>query len=261
MTSPTASVYLLGSIHVAKSTLYPLRPAIETAFAQSDTLVLEVYLTTLGQMAAGARLAAAGMYPAGDSLDRHLSPQLLKRLEGALSAAGNPLPTYRRMRPWFVALTLTLLELQRLGYAPEHGIDRYFQDRATGSKQILGLETVEDQISLFAGLSDRVQTLLLEETLVEMKDLDPMMQEAFRAWHDGDGAALDRALLESMHRPEYRPLYQRMFLDRNAKMARGIDGYLKTSGTYFVVVGSGHLIGERGVVALLRAKHYQVTQL
>jgi len=259
-TSPTATAYLLGSIHVAKRSLYPLSSAIETAFEQSDTLVLEVYLTTIGQMAAGARLAAAGTYPAGDSLDRHLSPRLMKRLEGALSAAGNPLPMYRRMRPWFVALTLTLLELQRLGYAPEHGIDRYFQDRASGSKQILGLETVDDQITLFSGLSDRVQSLLLEETLVEMKDLDPMMQEAFRAWHDGDGEALDRALLASMHRPEYRPLYQRVFLDRNEKMARGIDGYLKTSGTYFVVVGSGHLVGNRGVVALLRAKGHQVTQ-
>ncbi len=41
-TSDTATVYLAGSIHVLKSTLYPLAPQLEKAFEQADLLVVEV---------------------------------------------------------------------------------------------------------------------------------------------------------------------------------------------------------------------------
>ena len=39
--SPTATVYLLGSVHVASGDMYPLDARIERAFQKSETLVLE----------------------------------------------------------------------------------------------------------------------------------------------------------------------------------------------------------------------------
>jgi hypothetical protein len=57
------------------------------------------------------------------------------------------------------------------------------------------------------------------------------------------------------------PLFRKLFDERNIKMTSKIQGYLNSGGTYFVIVGSGHLIGERGVVELLKAKGYEVEQL
>jgi len=46
-----------------------------------------------------------------------------------------------------------------------------------------------------------------------------------------------------------------MFTDRNVKMTEKIEGYLQSEGTFFVIVGAGHLVGDDSVVSLLQKKH------
>jgi uncharacterized protein YbaP (TraB family) len=62
-------------------------------------------------------------------------------------------------------------------------------------------------------------------------------------------------------RRDFPDVFQRLFVDRNRRMATAIDGYLRTTGEYFVVVGSGHLVGPEGILDLLRAKgHLPIQQ-
>jgi len=42
--------------------------------------------------------------------------------------------------------------------------------------------------------------------------------------------------------------------ERNAGMAEKIEGYLSTGGDYFVLIGSGHFVGENSIIDLLRAR-------
>jgi uncharacterized protein len=44
-------------------------------------------------------------------------------------------------------------------------------------------------------------------------------------------------------------------------MVAKIEGYLKSKTGYFVVVGAGHLVGEKGIITLLQKKGYKVEQL
>jgi hypothetical protein len=44
-------------------------------------------------------------------------------------------------------------------------------------------------------------------------------------------------------------------------MASKIEDFLKTKETYFVIVGAGHLVGEKGMVEILKKKGYQVDQM
>jgi uncharacterized protein YbaP (TraB family) len=34
-------------------------------------------------------------------------------------------------------------------------------------------------------------------------------------------------------------------------MTSKIDGYLNSNGSYFVIVGAGHLVGKRGIIELI----------
>jgi uncharacterized protein YbaP (TraB family) len=244
---------MFGSIHVGKEQLYPLGERIESAFEQSDTLVLELHLEQSSKLAVAGEMAAAASYPLNDSLDRHLSPALMAKLARRARHGPLPLPALKRFKPWFVSVTLTMAELQRLGFDPEHGIDTHFQQRAEGKKRILSLETMEQQLAVFDGLSDQVQALMLQETLEETERLGQIMSELVVAWQRGDERALERLLMKSMKKPEYQPVFQRLFIDRNVRMAAAVREYLKTRSRYFVVVGAGHLVGKRGVVDLLRA--------
>jgi uncharacterized protein YbaP (TraB family) len=258
--SDSATAYLLGSIHVGNRDLYPLNATIEEAFRLSDTLVMEVHLGPTGQLQAAQQLVAAGSYPSGDSLDRHISPELMRRVRAKMTGLSALLLPPERMRPWFAGLMLVMQELKRLGFDPEQGIDRHFEKRATGQKRILGIETHEEQIALFTGLSEPVQVLMLKEALDELGSLQQTMDQALGAWKRGDGDALGELLLETVRQPEYQRLYKRIYLDRNQRMAKAIEGYLATRGKYFVVLGSGHLIGKRGIVGLLRSKGLRVVQ-
>jgi len=52
-----------------------------------------------------------------------------------------------------------------------------------------------------------------------------------------------------------------MFDQRNDAMTQKIEAFLKMPKTMFVAVGAGHLTGERGILAQLRGKHYEIEQL
>jgi uncharacterized protein YbaP (TraB family) len=43
-------------------------------------------------------------------------------------------------------------------------------------------------------------------------------------------------------------------------MSSRIEGFLRTKETSFVAVGAAHLIGERGILEMLRNKGYTVKQ-
>jgi len=67
-------------------------------------------------------------------------------------------------------------------------------------------------------------------------------------------------LLVAQIRKDYPEMHQKIFAVRNRKMADAVEGYLKGTGVYFVVVGSGHLTGPDGVLEMLQGKGYAAIQ-
>ena len=57
------------------------------------------------------------------------------------------------------------------------------------------------------------------------------------------------------------PIYDALIYNRNKNMVSKIEDFLKAKETYFVIVGAGHLIGEKGIVESLRKKGYFVEQM
>src|SRR3979411_2293551 len=84
-TGKGGTIYLMGSIHVMSESFYPLNPALETAFKDSDLLVEEVDMgDMLNPMAQLSRLTK-GRLPSGQSLDKVVSPATLALVQKATS--------------------------------------------------------------------------------------------------------------------------------------------------------------------------------
>lgn len=258
--SETATVYLLGSVHLAKEDLYPLNPLIERAFEDSDKLALEVFMDQKTGAEANKKFRTSALYPPGDSLDNHISDEVRRMLDRQLKESGIPNAAITSFKPWFVSMILSVSEMQKLGFAPEFGIDSYFQKKAEDRKEILSLETVDDQVNLFNNISDKVQELMLRESLETVAQMEQIMRGTMEAWKKGDVRRLENLMLEPMQKPEYKPLLQKVLIRRNQKMTRKIESYLQTDKTYFVIVGALHLVGQEGIVELLRARGYDVRQ-
>src|SRR5215472_6282530 len=67
-------VYLVGSVHMLTADFYPLSPALDAAFKDSDLLVEEADLSEMLSPTTQFSLLQRGMLPSGQTLDKVASP-------------------------------------------------------------------------------------------------------------------------------------------------------------------------------------------
>ena len=259
--SSRSTVYLLGSIHFLKEDVYPLNQAIENAYESSDKLAVEANISELGNLDLQS-LADRAFYRNNDHIEKHVSPETYRLIKKESKTLGMPIELIRMQKPWFLALSFQAMELVRLGYAPQHGVDYHFLTRAQGKKSILELESLDEQLSLLSGFSDREQEQFLLYTLKTLSSMDSEVERLVRAWRSGDAQGMESIFSDAaVQDGSIAPIFRKLFDERNVKMTSKIEGYLNSSGSYFVIVGAGHLIGERGIIELLKRKAYVVEQL
>ncbi len=263
VTSKSSTVYVLGSIHLAKPELYPLDKAIEEAYAASDALVVELdpgsphSLQIIQDV-----MMKEGLYSAGKSLKSELTPKTYKMLEAYVQQTGLSLDVMEQMRPWMVMLQLSVMEMLRLGYSPELGIDNHFLQRAKhDKKRVLEIETAQEQMSLLSKNDSTFQDLMLQYTLESMHEMEPLLEKMFTSWKEGDAVTLATVVDSSLVvDPRLTQIYDLLITQRNYKMAATIESYLTTNKVYFVVVGAGHVVGDKGIIALLQKAGYVIKQ-
>ena len=275
ISSEDVTVYVLGSIHFADQSFYPLRAEIEQAFERSEFLVVELDITAVTADKYNSLLASKGTYNNGRSIEDELSAETMSALHKRLESLGINYDNVKQLKPGMMVLTLTSVQLMQLGLDPALGIDLHFinasrtrheqADSRVDSKTVIELESIDQQFDLFLDISDG--DLLLKETLHSMSEAETMMSDIVRYWKSGDEAAMNRLLFEDTLRnyPAFDVVYESLFYERNRQMTEKIATMLKQprrKGTsYFVVVGSGHLIGDRGIVNLLKQKGYSAKRL
>ncbi|ABF43096.1 GumN [Candidatus Koribacter versatilis Ellin345] len=251
VTSPTATVYLVGSIHLADPSIYPLPSMVEKAFADSQVLAVEADVSNFNLDEAVGLLGEYGMYTDGDSLSNHVSRETNADLDAFCTKHQLPREMLDTMKPWMVALTVEAMAAQSSGFDPSAGIDMHFLNSANG-KRVDQLESVEFQFKLLASASDSEQSQFLASALKESGQIG----DTERAYENGD----INALSSEISRQEPRSYYQRLLDDRNPAMTDKVAAYLGGHETAFVVVGIAHVIGDHGIAKSLERKGYKVEQ-
>ncbi len=264
VTGENSTTYLFGSIHFAREDMYPLDPAVTTAFDESDTLVVEIDIAKIDPAEMQKLVMSEGTYGEGESLSVQLSEDELNQLKSFTAERSFPFPLFDRFKPWLAAMMVTILEVQRLGFKTDLGIDMHFLKQAHEiEKPVHALESVDFQITLLSGFSDEMQRLFLTQTIEQTAEIPEMIDELVTVWKSGDTDALDRLLVQPQRDDErMAPLFEKLLRDRNFTMADKVKGLMTSGGTWFVVVGAGHMIGEDGLVDLFeRDESFSVTQV
>ncbi|GAB1595887.1 TraB/GumN family protein [Lysobacter claricitrinus] len=257
------SIYLLGSFHLLAKSDYPLSPDIDRAFDDAESLVFEVAPEDLDDPGiTGLMMGLAKSDPAS-SLDRALPADLKTPLDRRLRAMGLPPEQMGAFEPWFIDTMLVTLLGQRSGYAPEDGLDRNLMARARAAgKPATGLETVREQLTTLDGTPITEQIASLREFVDEGDNAGARLGELHSAWRDADIPTLERLTRDEM--AELTPVtYQRLNVDRNRAWIPRLQALLAQGSGHdvLVVVGALHLLGDDGVVAMLRAKGYRVERI
>lgn len=258
--SPSNTVYLLGSIHVLNDKDYPLGRTYEAAYDDSQVAVFEVDLGEMEKPETSMKVLSRATLENGSVLSDMISPGTYEKTGAKLAELGANMELFDKSRPWFVAITLTVLKMQSLGLKPEYGIDKYFYGRAkSDGKEIKGLETVDEQIDALSSTGSSSEDEILLQTIDDLDLLEDAFNEMHSRWKCGDAPGLRKTVLKSFD--EYPGLYQSLIVERNRKWLPEIESYLHGNENYLVIVGSGHLVGKDGLVKLLRDKGYSVEQL
>jgi len=256
---PTNKVFLLGSLHVLKSNAYPLAEEINRAYRASPKVVFETDIGGMMDPAVQARMLSMGLYPAGESLLHNLSEDTRISLQKRMGDLGLPLEQFARFKPWFLAVTIATLELQRLGFSPALGIDVHYYGRARSDKKKIDFfEPIEYQLGLLGAMSAEDQNAFLGQTLKDLEVAAEMADDMMTYWQKGQADKLYSLLFKSFE--GYPEIEDRLLLKRNKDWLNRIETMLGEPENIFIVVGAGHLVGPEGVVTLLKQKGYKVIQ-
>lgn len=250
--------FLVGSIHVLTQYSYPLPPLFDTIWSQTKVLVEEVDLGEAADPAVAAGAAVRALLPEGQTLKSLLDEATYVRVTEKAAAAGMPMLLLDRMKPWLVAMTLMVPELQAAGFDPAKGLDRHFYERAVADRRpVRGLETAAYQLERMNGLPLTVQVEMLGAYLDDAEAQVKSLEALVRGWRTGDVEALEGLLLREFR--ETPDVYERLLVERNRNWVPQI-GQCQAAAPCLVVVGGAHLLGPDSVVAMLSKAGFTVEQ-
>ena len=253
-------VYLLGSVHLLRAQDHPLPRIIDDVYDEAETLYMELDMDDLDPLLMQSKINRLGMLDEGTSLQDVMGDELYAEAKARAAELELPLDMLERTEPWLAAITVEQLALARIGFNPSYGVEMHLLKKASSDgKEILGFESVEQQLAYLDGLSLDAQRDLLMQTLAESAAIQDLMDDLILAWRSGDIDYLERTLLEDVS--GYPELYDTIVASRNRLWVDTIDALLEQREDYLVVVGALHLVGDDGVPHLLEQRGVRITQM
>lgn len=256
---------LFGTIHVGRPEFYPLPKARLDQLRRASVLVLEADVSDTTRAIAATQKYA--MFAAGEpGLDKRLPAELKTRLDTILSRNQLDAAPLMRLKPWMLANVLALFEAAQAGYMPALAVEAYLSRLAAAeNKPVLELESIEQQFQLFEQAPWSTQIAFLEEAVkaVETRAARREINRIVQAWETADRPALERLLAEmrAQNTVGARFTVDTILLGRHPQMVRRIESLLAGGKVHLIAVGALHLVGPQGLVEMLRARGYTVTEL
>lgn len=249
---PDSTIYLFGTVHILKPTTAWGSAKVDAAFDSASEVWFEI-TNPDDQAAALPLIQQYGVSP-GRPLSGLLTAEEFAHFDAAARSIGASGQQLDVLRPWFAGLTLAIAPLAKAGYDPQSGVELVLRKRAEAAgKPIKGLETLESQIQILAGMPEDAQLAFLRDTLQTFDNAAVELDGLVNAWAAGDVAGIERLGVTEVR--EASPvLYDAILTRRNTNWADQIQTMLAGKGTVFIAVGAAHLAGPDSVQAILEKR-------
>lgn len=251
-----ASIYVLGTIHVADKDFYPLEDKILEAFDRADRRVSELggkkEMEMVQEKLQIKMLQHFNISPEKD-LSNFLSEDKINVVKQELGE-NIAVPLFK-FNPWILTIALNQVLYTKAGLDPQNGIDMHLLNRA-GKKKIEALESIDEQLDLLSSGTFEEQLKALKETIKELQNTDKAidwltklkklyLENNTEELKDFIGSLLDMSDGISQ---------DALLKDRNIVWADKFEEYLNKGGTTFVFAGLAHFLGEDSVFEQMRIK-------
>jgi len=251
-----STMVLFGTIHILPEGLEWQSEELKGDIASADEVWFEVLPAELMDQQKAAVLSNQYGASPDVTLSERLDEETYAQLSDVAAELNLPIAQLENFRPWLVAVTVQVVDLVRDGYAPGSGAEMVIAAQTEDSRE-RALETMEQQLGFFGELPDEVEIAFLKSVLEEVERGQTEIKEFTEDWARGDISALEDLLIGSIQDVS-EELYQVLLVRRNEAWAERLSQELEGSGTDFVAVGAGHLVGDDGLPMLLKKRGYTV---
>lgn len=249
-TGLTNASYVFGTMHTLCPEDAALSAELTSAFAQSQQLVMELDMdapTFMKQMRRAVQL------PWPNSLRRVKRQRDYRVVRKFFKfRLHQPILPFVLMKPAFVESYIysTLLPCTPVSYE-----EKFMEMARAQQKELLGLETIQQQMASLDTISYPRQMEALVKAIQEYDTYAPLMQQMVQMYRTQNVDALHRMLLDPRYNPDQNEVAD--LAKRNRNWVPQMQQLMQTHPTFFAV-GAGHLGGQMGVLHLLRQQGYQV---
>jgi uncharacterized protein len=245
----SAPSYLFGTFHLICKDDIPIGGQLKTAVQSVDEMYMELDMDDPATLLGGLLL----MNMKGDSTLKTLYKEedYNKIVAFFSDSLHTPITMFQKMKPLFL---MSMLYPKMLPCKTISGVEQELQVLAKKSKiEIQGLETMAFQAAVFDSIpyADQAKELLKTiDSLEEYKKYFASMVQVYKTQQ------LDK-ILELFNKDEFvSGDNQEILLDkRNKNWVIQLNRIMKKEAV-FVAVGAGHLVGEMGLINLLRKEGY-----
>lgn len=262
--------YIVGTYHLAPGTFADNIKGAKDALESTEQVYGEVVATDLNDAGKLMAMQAAMMLPEGQTLDKLLNTDEMNRLNAGMKVLfgmdmTNPMleQQVNKLSPQALLTQLTLISYMKKtpGFDLANTIDNYFQKEAMAKgKTTGGLETMEQQVEiLFKSSTLERQKELLMCFIDNMEMNEKLTDMVTKGYFSQDMKLLKEATdmkynssCDATQKEEDRLIY-----GRNAEWVKAMPTIMKDKSTLFAV-GAAHLIGEKGILELLKKAGYTV---
>ncbi len=256
-----STMYLFGTLHIRRPGAAWGGARAQAGLAETSEVWTELIISPETDAQTQALALQYGLAAPGRPLSSHFSSEENARITATAQRLGLQPQMLDAMKPWLAGITLAVMPMIQAGYDPNAGADRLIDAYGDANgKTMRSFETAEEQIRMLAGFSEDVQRQMVLEALAEVEGGAGEMEAMAGAWESGDLTTLERMVVTET-REEYPDIYRVLLVERNNAWVEVLTRELQGSGVDFVAVGAGHMLGENGVIAQLRARGYTVERV
>jgi uncharacterized protein YbaP (TraB family) len=253
-------LYIGGTIHALTPEDYPLPKEYDQAFQAADKIVLETDMLAVKDHSFRQKLLAKMTYADGTTLSEVLRPSTYAALHTHLAKRNIAISMFASYKPALVAVTLSMIELQKLGFT-HIGVDQFYANLASEQgKPQSWLETPEQQIAFLMKLGKPDENTMLEYALQDIQNMPKMLDILRKTWREGDMLGMEKVAITDF-KSNYPDIYQDLLVTRNNNWLPLIEQMLQDPVLEFVMVGVLHLSGPDSVLIKLQDQGYKIEKL
>ena len=237
---------------------YPLPDEFDAVYEKAQKLVFEADASKFQDPEVAQAMMAQAMLTDSKTLPDVLNEDVYKKLGEEAAKLSIPIANLARFKPSMVMITMTSFKLQQIGISAK-GVDQNYIDKANAdSKEIGYLETAESQINALMNMGVGYENDFVMYSLEEMDQTASIIEELITSWKDGTSSVVKNQL--TVMKKGYPDIYNSLILNRNNNRIPQLNEFMQDDTVEFVIVGSLHLHGPDGILGMLKAQGYQVTQ-